>query len=192
LRVTRTADGVSIQRGDGSGGVHFSIFGFDRERVEVAVPAASLVDVRQCSGADVSGLQGQVRIHSVDGHIAASNLHASALALSSEDGSLRLSDVTAPSIDASTKDGSIRARGLQVGSGTLHTDDGSVTLDLREVNLTVHARTLDGSLRFNGRRTESADDASTGDFQVGTGAGSLQVSTQDGSIHITTNGAQQS
>jgi len=189
LQVTRTADGISIQR-PGDNNVHFAMFGFDAEHIDVAVPAGSLLEIRRCSGADVSGLTGQMRIHSVDGHIALTNVHAGALALSSDDGSLRLNDVIAPAIDASTKDGSIRAQGLQVGGGTLRTDDGSVTLDLLDSNLTVHARTQDGSLRFNGRRTESDAGATSGDFQIGSGSGSLAVSTQDGSIHITTNGAQ--
>jgi hypothetical protein len=188
LHVTRTADGVLVQRASGE---DFGlIFGFDREHIDVAVPATAMLEVRQCSGADVSGLTGQVRIHSVDGHIAATDVHASALTLSSNDGSLRLNDVSAPTIDASTNDGSIRARGLQVGGGTLHTDDGSVHLQLVASNLTVHVHTADGSVYFNGNKSVTSDsDEARAEFQVGTGGSSLQVSTQDGSIHITTNGA---
>lgn len=188
LRVQRTSDGVLIQR-PGDNKLHFAVFGFDRQHVEVAVPAQSFLDIRACSGANVSGLTAQVQVHSVDGRITATNVHATQLALTSEDGGLRLNDVSAPSIDASTSDGSIRAQHLAVGGGTLHTDDGGITLDLRSANVSIHARTQDGSLRFNGRRIESDDDANSGDFQAGTGGGSLQVSTQDGNIHITTNGA---
>jgi len=149
-----------------------------------------VLEIRRCSGAAVSGLSGRVNVHSVNGHIEAANLRVNELALTSEDGSIRMNDVAAPAIGAWTKDGSIRASALQVGGGNIHTDDGSVMLDLHDSNLTVHANTADGSLRFNGRRTTSLNDESTGDFQVGMGGGSLQVSTQDGSIHITTNGAQ--
>ncbi len=190
LQVARTADGVRVERIGERHGLHIAIFGIDREQIEVAVPQASLLEIRRCSGADVSGLSGRVSIHSVDGHIEAANLRVSELALTSENGSIRLNDVAAPAIGAWTKDGSIRASALQVGGGNVHTEDGSVTLDLRDANLTVHAHTADGSVRFNGRRAASSSDESSGDLQLGMGGGSLQVSTQDGSIHIASNGAQ--
>jgi Putative adhesin len=189
LQFTRTSDGVSIRRPPGTGS-HFALFGFDREHIDVAVPAGSVLEIQRCSGADVTGLTGSIRVHSVDGHIAATNVHAAALTLRSDDGSLRLNDVNVPAIDATTADGSIRAIAMEVGGGTLQTNDGSITLELQNSNLTVRARTDDGSLRFNGRRAVSDNDASSGDFPVGRGGGLLAVSTRDGSIHITTNGAQ--
>ncbi len=189
LQVTRTADGVAIRRSE-SGGSRFSLLGWNREGVDVLMPAASSLDVARCSGADVRGATGQVRIRSVDGHIAAANLRVSALSLHSQDGSLRLDDVAAPSIDASTEDGSIHANKLDVGSGVLSTRDGSVTLDLSARDLTVRAHTQDGRVAFNGRRVDSNDDGSSGVFQIGSGGRALEVSTQDGSIHITGNGAQ--
>ncbi len=187
LQVTRTPDGVSIQRpAGGSGGLSF--MSFYRQRVEIAVPPASAIDVRRCAGADVSGLTGQVRAHSTDGSIAVSDLRVSALTLSSEDGRLRLDDVAAPSIDAFTQDGSIHAQRLAVGGGSLSTQDGSVSLNLRAADVTVHAKTQDGSIDFNGRHVDSSDDASGAQFQVGRGGPPLAVTTQDGSIHIDTNG----
>jgi len=190
LQVSRTADGVLVARA-AEQRVRFSIFGFDEQHIDVAVPPAALLEIRRCSGANVNGLTGQVRVHSVDGRITANHIHASALALSSDDGSLRLDDVTAPAIDASTRDGSIRAHALQVGGGTLHTDDGSVRVQLLPSNLTVRAHTADGSIYFNGTKSVASDsDEAAGEFQVGSGGSPLQVSSQDGSIHITTNGAQ--
>ena len=190
LHVNTTADGVSITRAAGEG-IRFSVFGFDREHIDVAVPAGALLDVRQCSGADVAGLAGGVTIHSNDGHIGLIGVHARSLQLSSDDGSLRMNDVSAPAIDASTNDGSIRARKLQVNGGSIHTADGSVRLDLLASNLTVRAKTDDGSVYFNGKRTlESDSDSNAGEYQVGNGANALAVWTQDGSIHVTMNGAQ--
>lgn len=189
LHVSKTADGVLIQRAADSG-VRFSVFGFDREHIDVAIPAGTILDVRHCSGADVSGLAGDLRVHSNDGHIALENVHAKALTLSSDDGSLRMNDVSAPTIDASTNDGSIRASQLHVGGGTIHTNDGSVRLVLLLSDLTVTARTSDGSVFFNGKRTmESDSDSNSGEFQIGNGGSALAVTTQDGNIHITTNGA---
>ena len=79
-------------------------FGFSQDRVEVAVPPASLLDVRGCSGADVTVLTGEVRVHSVDGHIAARDIRTQRLAMDSDDGRLQLDDVDAATLSASTHD----------------------------------------------------------------------------------------
>jgi hypothetical protein len=190
LQVSRTDDGVSIVRAPGHG-VRLQIFGFSQERVEVALPAGSMLDVKRCSAADVTGLRGIVRVHSVDGHIAANDVSTNQMTIASDDGRLMLDNVNATQLDATTKDGSIRAHGLQTEGGTLHSDDGSITLGLAgNANLSIRARTNDGRLTLDGRRaTRNDDDSSSADYHVGTGGGSLEVSTQDGSIHITTNGA---
>lgn len=190
LRVSRTDDGVSIVRAAGDS-VRFQIFGFSRERVEIALPPASMLDVKRCSAADVTGLRGIVKIHSVDGHIAANDVRTDSLTMASDDGRLVLDGVSATQLDATTKDGSIRVNDLQTGGGTLHSDDGSIRLNLHpSINLAIHARTNDGRVSLDGRRAAANDnDSSSADYQVGTGGGSLQVSTQDGSIKITTNGA---
>jgi hypothetical protein len=191
LQVARTSDGVSITRAEGHG-VRFQFFGFSQDRVEIALPAGSLLDVRGCSGADVTGLTGEVRVHSVDGHIAARDIHTQTLAMQSDDGRLQLDNVDAENINATTHDGSIHAKGLRVRGGTLSSDDGSITVALAsDVNLAVRAHTSDGRLTFDGRRADRGeDDSSTGHYQIGSGGSPLEVSTQDGSIHITTNGAQ--
>lgn len=191
LAVTRTGDGVSISRAAGQDR-GFQFFGFSRRRIEIAVPAGSMLDVRRCSAADVTGLTGEVRIRSVDGHIAATNVRTERLSLATDDGSVSLRDVNATALDASTQDGSIRASGVQTSGGSLHSEDGSISLALAaNSNLAIHARTADGRVTFDGRREgRGDDDSSSGDYQVGSGAGSLQISTQDGSIHIISNGAQ--
>ncbi|HET9096326.1 MAG TPA: DUF4097 family beta strand repeat-containing protein [Candidatus Baltobacteraceae bacterium] len=168
LSVRQSAGGVSIQRS--SEHFHVGFFVVDTHRTEVAVPPGTALEIQRCGGADVSGMKGSLAIHSVDG-------------------SLRLEDVAVPSIDASTDDGSIRAANLRVGGGTLHTNDGSIRLGLTDANLTVHAQTSDGGIRFNDVRAQDGDSGAAADYRVGTGGGSLQVSTQDGSIHISTNGA---
>ena len=187
LNVSRTADGVAISRG--SGGFHIGFFISDTERTNVALPPGARLDIRRCAGADVSGLTGAVAVRSVDGAIHLSGIRAQALQVSSSDGDLRFEDVQAPSIDASTNDGSISASDLRVGGGTIRSLDGGIRLALADANVTVHARTQDGSVRFNGNSVHSEDDSAGGDYRVGTGSGSLQVSTSDGSIHIYTNGA---
>lgn len=189
LRVNQTADGVSVQR-PGDNGTHVAVFGIAHNHIVLGIPEQSRLDIRQCSGADIRDLRASVNVHSVDGHIELDNVHATSLAISSDDGRLRMNDVSAPSIDASTQDGSIKAQALDVRGGRIATQDGSITLDLRSPALTIHARTQDGSVHYNGRRIASDNDVTSSDFTVGMGGSPLAVSTQDGRITITTNGAQ--
>lgn len=189
LSVERTADGVSIRRGDGR--LHtVAIFGVDFQHTEIALPPASALEIQRCGGAEISGVTGSLAAHSVDGSISLSGVHASDIKLTSDDGGLRFNDVNAPAIDATTNDGSIRATALSVNGGRLQTNDGSIRVSLADANLTVHAHTGDGSIRVNGQRVARDGDSDAADYQFGQGSGSLQVSTQDGSIHISTNGAQ--
>ncbi|HLI96148.1 MAG TPA: DUF4097 family beta strand repeat-containing protein [Candidatus Baltobacteraceae bacterium] len=187
LTAARTADGVSIRRANGN--LHVGILGIDFQHTEVAVPPAAFLDITRCGGAQVTGITGEVGIHSVDGSISLNGVHSTKITLASDDGSLRLNDVRTPNIDAVTNDGSIRAAGLSVDGGRLQSSDGSIHVGLLAANLAVHAHTDDGSIRFNGERAAQDEDSGTADYQVGTGGGSLRVSTQDGSIHINTNGA---
>lgn len=187
LNVQRTPDGVSITRGND--GFHVGFFITDTERTEVAVPPGARLEIARCGGAHVSGLTGAIAVQSVDGSIHLSGIRADQLQISSNDGDLRLEDVQAPSITAATSDGSISATNLRVGGGTIQSQDGAIRLDLADANLTVHAHTDDGSIRFNGNSVQSEDDSAAADYHVGMGGGSLQVSTSDGSIHINTNGA---
>jgi hypothetical protein len=102
-----------------------------------------------------------------------------------------ITGLRAQNISVNCQDGSLRIHDLHVEGGTLRTADGSIRLELTDANLTVHAKTADGSLRFNGNRVASGDDdASEGIFHVGSGSGRLEVATQDGSIRIATNGVR--
>ena len=188
LSVRAIPGGVSIERpGDG---VHFAMLGFDHEHLTIAIPPQSVLDVRRCSGARISGMRGALRVNSVDGRITLEDVRAVSLFVRSADGSLHMNHVSAPSIDAATQDGSIHAYGLQVGGGTLATQDGSITVAFQDAAVNVTAHTADGSVHYNGQRVDSNDDASNANFTVGSGGGQLALTTQDGSINITTNGAQ--
>ena len=208
LSVERTADGVRVYR-PSEGNNWFSMGGWAQRDITVSVPTGATVEIENCSGADLSGITGQVRAHSSDGHISArdlrgdadlssddghidvSNVQAKRLAVSTSDGSLNLNDINVDDLHGSSSDGSIRASGLQINSGVLQTSDGSIELALTNSNLSVHAHTDDGRVSYNGRSIGSSgddDDSSTGDFNIGTGGGSLQVTTQDGSIRIAANG----
>ena len=207
LSVERTPDGVRISRAD-SGNTWIALFGWFDRRISVDVPQGSSVDITACSGADVSGLSGLLRVRSDDGEISArdltgdvalhtsdgninlTNVRAKNLTLSTDDGHLHLSDVAVDSIDASTNDGSINGDRLQLTNGNLHTQDGSIELAFAQSNVLIHAHTDDGSVSFDGRKSNSDDDDSTADFHIGAGGGALQVATNDGDIHILTNGAQ--
>jgi hypothetical protein len=185
LQVRKTADGVVIERPAVSGRV--MIFGFETSRTEVAVPADATIEITHSGGADLSDLTGTISAHSDDGHITAANLRSGDLTLTTADGHITLDNVDADTFNVTTADGSIRASSLRVRNGTAHTADGSITLAFADAgNLTVHARTADGSIRINGMRQ---DDSSPTDYKLGNGAGSLDVATQDGSIRVTTNGA---
>ena len=152
LEASRTPDGVAVRR-PGTKPIHFAVlFGFERDRIEVAVPEGAFVDLQGCDGADVSGIK------------------ADSIAVNCQDGSLHVSD-------------------LDVRNGTLRTASGSIRLAIASSDVTVHAKTADGSLRFNGQRVHSDEDASEGTFQLGSGSGRLEVATQDGGIRISTNGA---
>ena len=209
LQIERTADGVRIVR---PSHVEFFMIGWSDRRISVAVPAGAFLDITACSGADVRGLAGQVRVHSDDGRVSADGLSGGAelstddghidvqrirgdnLTISSSDGGLSLNDVQVATIQASTDDGSISGSGLSIGGGSFKTSDGGIELALLGGNLSVRAHTDDGHVTFDGPastlRQDDDNDGGSGEVRLGTGAGLLQVASQDGSIHITTNGAQ--
>lgn len=205
LTAERTGDGVRVFRPSAG---RWSMFGWEDRRISVQVPAGSTLEIAHCAGADVSGLSGavsvlsddgdiaarditgNVQLQTSDGHIEVQNVRADRLEVASDDGHLTLRDVAVQTLQATTKDGSIEATGLRAGGGAVRTDDGGVNLAFDAVNLSIQARTDDGSVTFDGRSTDSGDaDASSGLFHVGSGGGQLSVSSGDGDIHILTNGA---
>lgn len=190
LEVTRTADGVSIVRPAARGAnLHFFVGDFTR-RVEVDVPPAARLQIARCSGADVSGIEGGVAVHSQDGHITLADLHGSvsgtsddgsvsasrirggSLAIQSGDGHLSLDDVAVASLEARTHDGSIEARSLAIDGASpqavLHSDDGSIRVDGSfAAGGTYDVSSGDGGIRV--RLAPGADltvDASTNDGRV--------------------------
>ena len=125
LSVAKTADGVSITRGDGQPQV--AIIGFDYQHTDVEVPAGAFIDVRRCGGATISGLAGQVRIHSVDGSISGTGLRVTGGQILTDDGRVRLAfDGANLNVHAKTSDGSIHFDGRRVAR-----DDESAGADLQ-------------------------------------------------------------
>jgi hypothetical protein len=211
LHVTRSSDGVRIERPDST---NDSIFGFMNRHIEVDVPSGASIEVAQCSGADVTGIQNDVSVVSQDGHISLSDIRGD-VNMQSNDGSLHLNDVTANKLAASTDDGSVRAAGISVsgasphalfhskdgsvhvngafaagGSYELSSDDGRIELGLASgADMTIAASTNDGSVTVDGQRYDSNSDGSAHTVRLGSGSASMRVATDDGSIHITTNGA---
>ena len=210
LRVTRTADGVRIERPD-TGRLLVQIFGFSTQAIDVEVPRGAHVEVERSSGADVFGVAGGVSVHSVDGHVTltdlqgtvdaqsddgylkATNVRGDRLGLQSLDGHLSLDNVAVATLAATTRDGRIEAEGLNVsGDATLQTDDGSIRLKLApNADLTIDASTRDGRIAVDGASLDR-DDSAQRTIRLGAGTGRMKLATADGSIHIFTNGVTQS
>jgi hypothetical protein len=206
LRVTRTADGVRIER-PGTGRLSIEIFGFSTQAVQVDVPSGSHVEIASCSGADVFGVAGGVSVHSNDGHVtlvdlqgvvdarsddgyvSATNVRGDRLGMASMDGHLSLKNVTVGSLVAQTRDGRIEAEALSVtGDATLHTDDGSIRLALApNANVAIDASTRDGRIVVDGTALDHGD-VQQRTIRLGAATGSMKLATSDGSIHILTNG----
>jgi Putative adhesin len=206
LRVTRTSDGVRIER-PSAGSFSIEVFGFSKQAIQVDVPANSHVEIAGCAGADVFGITGATSVHSNDGHItltdmqgsidarsddgylSATNVRGDRLSMVSSDGHIALKDVAVGSLLAQSRDGRIEAEALSVtGDATLQTDDGSIALKLApNANLTIDASTRDGHIVVDGNSLDR-DDSAQRTIRLGSAAGTMKVATGDGSIHILTNG----
>jgi Putative adhesin len=206
LRVTRTSDGVRIER-PGSGRLSIEIFGFSKQSIQVDVPRDSHVEIADCAGADVFGINGGTSVHSNDGHVtltdmqgsidarsddgylSATNVHGDHLGMVSSDGHLALKNVIVGSLLAQTRDGRIEADALSVtADATLQTDDGSIALKLApNADLTIDASTRDGHIVVDGNSLDR-DDAAQRTIRLGAATGKMKVATDDGSIPILTNG----
>jgi hypothetical protein len=206
LHVTRTPDGVSIERQPATD-LSIGIFGFSTQSIEVDLPAGAHLEIARCAGADVDGISGGVSVHSVDGHVTltdlqgtvdarsddgylkATNVRGDRLAIESSDGHLTLENVAVASLSATTRDGRIEAGDLNVsGAATLQTDDGSVRVSLApNADLTIDASTRDGHVYVDGSSSDGGDGAQR-TIRVGSGTGHLKLASADGSIHISTNG----
>jgi DUF4097 and DUF4098 domain-containing protein YvlB len=196
LRVTRTADGVRIER---SARQNFSVelFGFSDEAIQVDVPSGSHVQIARCSGADVAGISGGVNVQSQDGHVnlsdlrgtvdassddgylTATNVRGDRLAMESSDGHLTLADVTVGSLVARTREGRIEASNLTIAGArpdaTLHSDDGPLRVaGTFGPNGSYEVSTDDGSVNLRvPRDSDLAIDASSGDGRIDVDGSSL-------------------
>jgi hypothetical protein len=206
LRVTRTSDGVRVER-PGGGRLSIEVFGFSKQAIEVDVPRDSHIEIADCAGADVAGITGGASVHSNDGHVtladmqgsidarsddgylSATNVRGDHLGIVSSDGHLTLKNVAVGSLLAQTRDGRIEAEALSVtGDATLQTDDGAIALKLApNADLTIDASTRDGRIVVDGNSLDR-DDAAQRTIRLGAATGKMKVATSDGSIHILTNG----
>lgn len=210
LHVTRTADGVNVERPRTSD-ISIMMFGFSHQAIEIDVPAGTHLEIARCSGADVDGISGGVSVHSVDGHVTlndlqgavdarsddgylkATNVRGDRLAMESRDGHLTLENVAVASLSATTNDGRIEAGDLKVsGDATLQTEDGSVRVGLAQnADVTIDASTRDGHIYVDGSSSDG-DDSAQRTIRVGAGTSHMKLASGDGSIHISTNGELQS
>jgi hypothetical protein len=206
LRVERTTDGVRIERPN-SGRLSIAIFGFSTQAIQVDVPSGARVEIANCAGADLFGLNGDASVHSQDGHVtltdlqgsvdarsddgyvSATNVRGDRLAMQSSDGHLSLKDVTVKALTAQTRDGRIEAEQLTVtGDSSMQTDDGPIHVSLApNANLAIDASTRDGRITVDGNSIDR-DDSAERTIRLGTAAATMKVATSDGSIHIITNG----
>ncbi|MGC2635207.1 MAG: DUF4097 family beta strand repeat-containing protein [Candidatus Cybelea sp.] len=196
LRVTRTADGVRIER---SPQQHFSVelFDFSAEAIHVDVPSGSHVQIAHCSGADVDGITGGVNVQSQDGHVnlsdlrgtvnassddgylTATNVRGDRLAMESSDGHLTLANVAVGSLVARTHEGRIEANNLTIAGerpdATLHSDDGPLRVaGTFGPNGSYEVSTDDGSVKLRvPHDSDLAIDASTGDGRIDVDGSSL-------------------
>ena len=195
LRVTRTADGVRIER---SARRHFSVelFDFSAEAIQVDVPSGSHVQIARCSGADVNGITGGVNVQSQDGHVnlsdlrgtvdassdgylTATNVRGDRLAMESSDGHLTLADVSVGSLVARTHEGRIEANNLTIAGArpdaTLHSDDGPLRVaGTFGPNGSYEVSTDDGSVNLRvPQDSDLAIDASTGNGRIDVDGSSL-------------------
>lgn len=213
LTIARTSDGVRIERPTQNDDA-VTIVGSSRQHIDVRVPPSAHLDIVSSSGADVTGLDANVRVHSNDGHISVKQVRGN-VDVDTLDGSIEADDIVANGFDASSNDGHIDATALRLtGNGAnakVHTNDGHITVaaafapggsydisseDGRvsvtlpsDANLSVAASTLDGRIVRDGKTLADADGPSNTSFTLGAGSGRLHVSTNDGTIEFTTNGA---
>ncbi len=190
LKMTRTADGVRIERPGNT--QNFFSFGSYSQEIAVDVPPGSRIEIVRASGADVrdinnrvdvasqdghislARINGDVSAHSDDGHVDATDIKGTSVQVSSSDGHLSLENIDAANLDAHTNDGRIEAHGLRLEGGaphaTLHTSDGS--LKIGGVFATA------GTYEFT---------TNDGSVQLALGAGSdvtVNASTDDGSLYV--------
>ncbi|PGL69827.1 DUF4097 family beta strand repeat-containing protein [Bacillus sp. AFS055030] len=102
------------------------------------------------------------------------------------DGEINLSDYKGKVI-AKTKNGSINVdNALLNGNSKISSDDGEIQIDLlKDNNLTINAKTHDGSFNGNiGWELKNKDENHTNKAKVGNGDHQLNLKTKNGSIYV--------
>jgi hypothetical protein len=188
LKVSRTADGVSVTRPAYDMGFAF----FSREETDLQVPAGARITIAHCQTADISGVRGGVDVQAQAGHIGLRDVAGNAILASTDDGHIEATGLQpqgdAPRVVLHSDDGRIEAAGLFPANGNYQftTDEGHINLTLAQgSDVSIDASTDDGSVHIDGQRTDADS------IRVGNGSSPMRVRSEDGSIHITTNGALQ-
>lgn len=195
------SDGIVI-------GVHYS----PSARLRVAVPKATMLDLRSGDGSiTVEEITGTASLRTDDGAIVATRLSGEVLART-DDGSIRIREMTGK-IDVETGDGSVVVAGTfthlraKTGDGSVRiaadpgsrveedwvveTRDGSIEVRLPEaIDVAVDAVTTDGAVRSNypGLTVERRDDDEDSRRELrgtlGAGGRTLRIRTGDGTIRF--------
>ncbi len=191
LRVARTSDGVSIVRAGSPGGIVSFDF-FSTRHIEVQVPSDAVLAIASCSGAEISGVDGGVTAHSVDGSLLIADVRGT-VDLKDDDGRIEARRITGDSFSAHTNDGRIILDTVVAPKIDVSTNDGRIVATLApNSNATVEARTNDGRIYREGTRIGGHDtDSQSQTFKVGTGNDTIALVTNDGNISIFTNGAKE-
>lgn len=168
LIVDRTADGVSIARAP-SNGMNISFFSWNVDRIAIAIPPGSTLDIERSSGSNITGLSGPVTARSQDGSITLATLRGNVDATSG-DGAIDATDIRADNVKLQSADGHVELHGVIAGTLSATTQDGHIAVDGLQItgsDATIHSD--DGSVRVNGS------------FATGT----YEVSSNDGHIDVT-------
>lgn len=189
LHVDRTANGVSITRAENG---DFMSIGFQSstERIEVQVPSDAVLAIARCGGAEITGTQGGVTAHSVDGSILLADLRGT-IDVRDDDGRIEARRITGDSFSARSSDGRIILDGVVAPKVDVNTLDGRIIATFpANTDATITARTDDGNIRRDGTQLNHGDgDVAVQSITLGSGAGKVALATNDGTISIFTNGA---
>ncbi len=190
LKVERTSGGVSISRASGSGS-SWSIGNLNEtNRIDVQVPADSVLAFNSCMGADITGVQGGVTAHAAGGSIQLNNV-AGPIDLRDDDEFIAAHNVSGDTFNAHATEGRIELDGVTSTKIIASSNEGRIIAAIPAgTNAVVTARTADGHIVHDGTRVSRDDDSdvSTQTFTLGSGSGSISLTTDDGNITISTNG----
>jgi hypothetical protein len=209
VTMERTGDGVEIVR---SGNGLVVSMGLVRRRLDVVVPPAARLDVKNAGSTTISGLRADAAVHSDDGSIVVSDVHG-AVSVRTDDGRIELHSVDGPSVDVNSENGRVlldRVRALRVavttddgrievvrsllGGGKIQTNNGRISLELDpRSDVTVKARASSGKViaqapLIAAGGSDDDDDDSPSTIRVGSGSGQLDVGSDDGSILVSAGG----